>query len=77
MKFEDPHDPKYSQMIARVAARFHALDMPISKEPEWLFKMTENLLKSLPDLVFTKEADIKRHQELIKHDFADEFAQLR
>ena len=77
MTFEDPHDPKYSQMIARVAARFHVLDMPISKEPEWLFNMTENLLKSLPDLVFTTEADIKRYQQLLSYDLGNELAQLR
>ena len=64
-------------MIARVAARFHALDMPISKEPEWMFDVTENLLKSLPDLVFTKEEDIKRYQQLLSYKLGNELAQLR
>ena len=77
MKFDDPHDPKYSRLIAQGAARINALEMPISKEPEWLFEMTESLIKNCPGLVFTQDDDIKRYQQLMSYNLENEFAQLR
>ena len=77
MKFEDPHNPTYSKWIAQAAARFHVLEMPLSKEPRWMFDTAESLLKKIPHLKFNNEEDTKRHQKVLSYNFEEELVQLK
>ncbi len=41
MEQNDMYDMVLSREIARVMARFHTLEMPFIKEPQWLFETTQ------------------------------------
>ena len=44
------HDPNISEACARIMAQFHQLQMPLVKEPRWLFDiMTRSLIYSILD----------------------------
>ena len=77
MRFREPHNTINSRWIARAAARFHSIEMPLSKEPKWLFETIEAQLKLSRDQVFTRQADVKRYQQLMSYDYEKEYAQLK
>lgn len=77
MDQNDMYVPELSRMIARVMARFHTLEMPLSKEPRWLFDTTQKYLKHISELSFTNEADIKRFEKIKSYDLSNEFKMLK
>ncbi|CAF0767726.1 unnamed protein product [Adineta ricciae] len=73
-------DPKVSQLAGRLLGELHQLDMPLVKEPTWLYNTIEQYLSTLPtDLhKFEIEEDRQIYQELQSVcKFAEEFEELK
>lgn len=77
MDQNDMYVPELSRSIARVMARFHTLEMPLSKEPRWLFETTQKYVKQMAEITFTNEADIQRYQKILSYDLTNEFKMLK
>ncbi|CAF4483225.1 unnamed protein product, partial [Rotaria sp. Silwood2] len=73
-------DPKISQKISRLLSEIHQLDMPIVKEPIWLYHTIQQFLSDLPTDIhkFEIEEDRAIFQELrsVCH-FTEEFEELK
>lgn len=74
-------DPKISCRIAEKMARIHSLDIPVSKEPDWLWITMERWLQNFEDVLkdyTTKTAhELEIMEEVRKIDFKSELAWLK
>lgn len=78
MDQNDMYVPELSRSIARVMARFHTLEMPLNKEPRWLFETTQKYIKQVANEVrFSEEQDLLRFQKFLSFDLSNEFKQLK
>lgn len=78
MDQNDMYVPELSRSIARVMARFHTLEMPLNKEPRWLFETTQKYIKQVTTEVrFSDEQDLSRFQKFLSFDLSNEFKQLK
>ncbi|XP_074659766.1 choline/ethanolamine kinase-like isoform X2 [Tubulanus polymorphus] len=84
-------DPDISGYIARIMRNFHSLDMPLSKEPRWIFDLTDKWIKECRE--FTPENRAKNLQQtssnrvqrptteqyvkLMSYNYEEEFEWLR
>jgi hypothetical protein len=77
LKSTDLNDPKTSEKIAKMLAKFHALEMPFVKEPRWLFDTTSRYLKQIDTNVrFSNPEDIQKFNKLINYNLSNEFLTL-
>jgi len=77
MDQNDMYVPEMSRSIARVTARFHTLEMPLTKEPRWLFESTKKYMKQAGEISFSNEADVKRFEKFLSYDLNTEFKMLK
>ncbi|RNA14177.1 choline kinase alpha isoform X2 [Brachionus plicatilis] len=77
MNQNDMYKPELSRSIAKVMARFHTLEMPFIKEPQWLFDSTVKYIKQTNEIKFTDEKDIKQHAKLMSFNLETEYKQLK
>lgn len=77
MDQNDMYVPELSRSIARVMAKFHTLEMPLSKEPRWLFETIQKYMKQMSEVSFTNEADKKKYDKLLSYDLCNEFRMLK
>ncbi|CAF1204355.1 unnamed protein product, partial [Rotaria sordida] len=73
-------DPKISQKIGRLLSELHQFDMPLVKEPIWLFQTIERYLLDLPTDIYKFEIEDDREifQELRSVcNFTEEFDELK
>ncbi|CAF1073888.1 unnamed protein product [Adineta steineri] len=73
-------DPKISQKNGHLLSELHQLDMPLVKEPIWLYHSIDQFLSSLPTDLHKFEIEEDRHiyqefQSICK--FTEEFEQLK
>lgn len=69
--------PEFSRSIAKVMARFHTLEMPFIKEPQWLFDSTVKYIKQTNETKFTNEKDIKQYTKLMSFNLENEYNLLK
>lgn len=77
MDQNDMYVPELSRSIARVMAKFHTLEMPLSKEPRWLFDTIQKYMKQTVDVSFTNEADVKKYEKILSYDLGNEYKMLK
>ncbi|CAF0715411.1 unnamed protein product [Brachionus calyciflorus] len=77
MAQDDMYVPELSRSIAKVMARFHTLEMPFIKEPQWLFDSTYKYIKQANEVSFSNEKDIKRFTKLLSFNLEHEFKKLK
>lgn len=74
-------DPKISCKIAEKMAKIHSLDIPVSKEPDWLWITMERWLQNFEDVLkdyTTKNIhELEIMEEMRKVDFKSELAWLK
>ncbi|KAI0980440.1 hypothetical protein GJ496_007168 [Pomphorhynchus laevis] len=64
--------------IARVLAKFHSFEMPLMKEPKWLFETVQNYLQKVKNLNFQNDNEKMMYELLFKKvDLNKEFDDLR
>lgn len=74
-------DPKISRKVAEKMAKIHSLNIPVSKEPDWLWITMERWLQHYDDAI--KSFSTKNEHELqilpglLKIDFRSELAWLK
>lgn len=73
----DMYVPELSRSIARVMARFHTLEMPLTKEPRWIFESMQRYIKQMTEIKFNSELDAKRFEKFLSYDLQNEFKQLK
>lgn len=77
---EELRKPEISAGCARIMAQFHKLQMPMVKEPKWLFDtMTRYLDEALNNVTFVEIDERKQEklQELLSFGLASELQTLR
>lgn len=77
MAQNDMYLPEVSRSIAKVMARFHTLEMPFIKEPQWLFDSTVKYIKQTNETKFSNEKDIKQYNKLMSFNLETEYYQLK
>lgn len=77
MDQNDMYIPELSRSIARVMARFHTLEMPLAKEPRWLFDTMQKFIKQSGELTFSRDADVKSFEKFLSFDLSTEFKMLK
>jgi hypothetical protein len=76
----DLRSKAFSDAIARKLAKFHRLAVPISKDPEWLFKTMSRWLAKMSKIKFE---DISDHRDralakpILAHNFDTEIEWMR
>lgn len=68
-------DLNYSAIIARKLASVHHLNVPIKKDPTWLFDTINGWIKDVGEL--KPKIDCPNEQKLFSFDFESEFACLK
>ncbi len=78
LETEDVHLACTSKQLARLLANFHALRMPFSKEPTWLFENIANYLHKIENNISsTNAADTEKFQRIKNLHLTEEFFKLR
>lgn len=75
MMCQELRDPNLSAIIARKLANVHSLDVPINKEPTWLFSTMQTWLGTFQAKSPVEGNPISR--ELLALDFPNEINWLR
>jgi choline/ethanolamine kinase len=70
----DLYNPKISSSIAQALAKFHALDMPFSKEPKWFYDtIFQNLKQIETSIQSDDENDNVKFDRFKSYNLKDEF----
>lgn len=77
MAQDDMYVPELSREIAKVMARFHTLEMPFIKEPQWLFDSTVKYIKQTNETKFTDDKENKQYAKLMSFNLENEYKQLK
>ncbi|CAF3394076.1 unnamed protein product [Rotaria socialis] len=80
LRASEIRDPKTSRKIGRLLGELHQLDMPLVKEPIWLYYTIERHLSDLP--TDTNKFEIEEDREIFQElrsvcNFTEEFEQLK
>ena len=74
MNATDLYEPITSRKIAKILAKFHALEMPFVKEPKWLFDTTTRYLKKIETSVrFSNQEEMLKFEKLLSYNLQEEF----
>lgn len=76
MTSNEMRDPCLSAIIARKVANMHCLDVPINKEPVWLFSTMAKYLASIQSRSQTEAKSVSR-RHLLSFDFEKEINWLQ
>ena len=68
---------KISKQVAQVAADFHLLDMPFSKEPDWIFRTSEAWLATMKKIQFGDTKNAQLYERIKSLNLEDEYKQLK
>ena len=66
-----------SRQVAQVAADFHLLDMPFSKEPDWIFRTSEAWLDKMKTIQFDTNEKAQLYERIKRLNLEDEYKQLK
>ena len=77
MECRELRDPTLSSIIARKLANVHTLDVPINKEPTWLFTRIESWLASVRSRGVVEIPGTSVSKDLLTFDYESELIWLR
>ena len=76
LKYEDYFNSQITRSVAEKLADFHMLKMPVSKEPKWIFNLTEAMLDSSEKIVFKDQDKQRLHETVKSFDLRSEYFKL-
>jgi hypothetical protein len=75
---EDMHIKSTSKQLAHTLASFHALNMPFTKKPTWLYETILNYLDKIEtDINFQTKTDREKFQKFKSLKLIKEFTELK
>ena len=66
-----------NQSTARAVARFHSLDIPVSKEPDWIFNFLNELIEQSKTLALKNQSDMEKYQKFNSFNLENEIKNLK
>ena len=70
MKTKELNDPEISSIIAEKMAQIHCLDVPISKEPTWLWDMMNRWMSNMKVTLAAQPTKQIGNNDFIEKDFS-------
>ena len=69
---------KTSSLIAQALAKYHSLEMPLSKEPRWFFDSFSKHLSQIENSVnFESQDDKKKFEKFKDYNLNEEYKMLK
>lgn len=68
---------KRNQQIARAMARFHSLDIPVSREPDWIFNFLDELSQQTLSVKPKNQVDIEKYNTFLSFDIKEEIRKIK
>lgn len=66
-----------NQSTARAVARFHSLDIPVSKEPDWIFNFLNELIKQSKAVTPKNQSDMEKYQKFNSFNLENEIKDIK